>query len=693
MRQKIESFVDFSGGYSSVLPPERMPDNMLRDCFNVYWDGELVARTDTESISTSGESGNWLGGIRGVLNSISQTIICTDSVGGGSSTFYRESAPNTFVEIGAVSWVNAGYVLFEQLDDHIIAVDTEGNYQPVVIYYDSGYVIVSLDEFDARTQDNSDWYAGAYVFDGTYTDDTADIQDPATVFTVVTGAADGDGFFIASALPFNKVTIKDLDQFDGSPVASIQYYADGNVWTAVSGLSEPTWTGAAGDKDLTFTLPEDWIKLRDGWDDPSAQDPTAFPEMIGKFVLSVRFTTAPTTDQGCSELIMYNTSYATTQFGGDTPRWVAIHNSYCYLAVGNNAYRSYYAEFKGWEIYRAEPFPKGGDRILCLLPYKEGLYIFKERYIGGIFGTSDANITVDDVDTIGTKHPFTPVVVGERALFYDSDGYVRIFDGRDTLRISKHIHDDIENLVDEDEDALFGYEWQGRYWLTTGSDEGINTDPDTFRRDDVGDGLTAWFKADLHYGPRIKDLDFFYVCRVGKYNNWMTTYPNTDAFIRTNEHDYGARGHTKVFVRGKVNVAFGTGYELTFEVDRGQASGTIAISQNIYFDGDQFNGNPSIFNISPYLVQQVQIGAAITGSGVPAETIVISKTGPETIVASKNMTQTAVDVEITHTDVSSLEEFTFPYTAVGQRMSLKLSGKPAGLFLRAITIEAKIRRF
>jgi hypothetical protein len=506
-KRSILNITDFSGGYSTNLPDDRMPNNMLRTGENVYWEDGLRKR---KGWSTYGETfpsaANFLyGSIRAYMNSKWTHVVAVSLT--ASPTTIRFMTDNatakTYVEIDATFTKaaeivkNPDRVRFAIMkvngEDAVIGVDKVASFKPFVIYYDSGFKIENLEEYDIRTRTNDDWYAGQYDVSETppYIDDTTDAQDETADDFQVMSTDAGDGFYVSGVVQFNKVVLTSVSQFNTDPDPTYEYYIGDDTWAAATPLSPPDWTAAAGDRTIEFNIPvtptfDEW-KV---WDGADATGGTG--TLINRYIFRVRFGTAPSGAQTADYITVYHSQYLTQVMSGDIPHQIATHNSTLFLAAGSNVQYSPYGQITGWDFDRVESFIRGGDKIQAMLTHRGYLCVFKGASIYGLFGNSVDNWVIKELDTtIGTDYATSLAVVNQIIYFVGSDGYLYAFNGDVSKQISKHIHDDMTTFLASY--VPYGIHFEGNFYLFLGPNI-LRFDPDTMREDDLGDGRVSFWK-------------------------------------------------------------------------------------------------------------------------------------------------------------------------------------------------------
>lgn len=484
-KTKYQVIADFSGGYGTDLPNEIMPGNMLAQAENVYWEQGLIKRGGISAYSAAAPldgTDNIVGACKAYLNSGWRNIIAVDDTS-DVSFFYGET---TWTEISGKTFTT-GYEV-EMLYGNGVVIAVNGVDKPIVIYYDSGYQINTLEAYDFRTRITSDWYAGQYTAAGpTYTDDTSDAQDAGADDFQLASTTNNDGFYVAGVLTFNKIVIKNCPAFDGSPVGSYQYYDENGSWQSLSMVTTPTWGAAEGDKTFEFNYPTDWGV----WD---GSDPSGVTGgMIGRYVIRVRFTTAPTSAQSADYLEIYHTQYLTQVTGGDIPNWVHYHNNRWWLANGNAVNYSRVNQNKNWQSYDVEYFNGGGDGITGLATLGDDLIVAKAESIHRLVGASYEDFVNEQVLQVGCLEGRSIASFPNMLLFLGNDDHIHIFNGTSEKRVSKHIATDIASFTTS---TVCATEYKGNYWLSFYTDGKILVcDPDTYTEDETtGEGRMAFYK-------------------------------------------------------------------------------------------------------------------------------------------------------------------------------------------------------
>lgn len=166
-----------------------------------------------------------------------------------------------------------------QVETDIVATDVEpgddkdewDNLWRVQVPVGLSYVIRPEDFFSLYLYDLAEYVEGAVAADATaYTNETVDARDVGTNDMTLLPAVGGpiqvnDAYYFGSRHPFTKLTITATTAGVGVWVITWEYY-NGSTWATLPGISDGSaaagagFTAAAGDWDITFTLPPDWAK-------------------------------------------------------------------------------------------------------------------------------------------------------------------------------------------------------------------------------------------------------------------------------------------------------------------------------------------------------------------------------------------------------------------------------------------------
>lgn len=159
------------------------------------------------------------------------------------------------------------------------------------------------------------WVEAQYAAGNPYTDNTDLAQAESGAFVLDTVGTNNNGFVIASAIPFNLISVH-VSQASASGTVWSMYYSKAsagtgfsNNYTAITNAFVAPSFGATGERLIWFATPPDWVKTspdsaiinRHGAGIPS-----------NHYVLIVKSTTAPDTTAGeASHLVVGKSWYAT----------------------------------------------------------------------------------------------------------------------------------------------------------------------------------------------------------------------------------------------------------------------------------------------------------------------------------------------------------------------------------------------
>lgn len=483
----LKEYMDFSGGKNTNLSPQNTLETMVADCLNVYWNGELKPRRGYGDVYDYG-SGAVNGHIELTLESLGVTIIAVNI---SNVTHFYSNYSGSMAEIDATyTWAGANVaVQMAVLNEQIVIVDKSGTAGNAVgvIYYSSGMVIESLDDYDIRTVDTAFWFAGQYDSSETdgaaYIDYTSEAQSVAVDdFPLATTTAN-DGFWIGANQKFSKFTLTNGQQF--SAAVAVWTYWNGTAWSSLT-VAGITWTGAEANRVGTFTIPSDWAVFQE-YDGVDTSGDTSAGSLMGNYLIRCSFTTAPAAASYCDLITVQNAGAVTLALGGKIPTKVGVHSSRIRLATQNAVAFSDYGEVKGWELWKTEYFADGGDQVEALVSMSTFLSVIKEDAIFGWYGTDPENFTLKKLSTIGTDNGDSCAVVNGILLF-ERFGTIYAYAGSgDPVNVSKHI--DVTT-------GGWGIAYAGMYWyIYTGGI--LVTDPDLIQKDDNGDGIASWWIFDI----------------------------------------------------------------------------------------------------------------------------------------------------------------------------------------------------
>jgi len=482
---------DFRGGYFTDIPSELLQDNELLTAENCQWKQGGITKRNGISIYDATDFSAMVGlkgGIRAFINSTWYTIIAIDD---DTSVRFYIGTTTTFTEIDAAFvWTKSKNVEFAELLGEVVAVN--GTNKPCVIrYVGASVTIENLETYDTRLRNNVNWWAGTYDDGaGTYTDDTVNAQDTGVDdFPLTTVANDAnDGCYISCDFTFNYVIFKVANQAAGAPVTVYEYW-NGSSWTAITPTTAPVWTDTDGDKVLEFDIPldSDGILL---WKIYSEAETTDGIE--NRYVLRIRFSTAPTNRFLCDYLVLKHTQYLTQILANGRPHAILSHNGQLFLAERNVVNMCIPYHVTGWREGQVEFFAEGGAKIMQMVSFADTLVVLKEKTIY----TYDTNNLMSPVrsrplTSVGAISERSAVVIGDVLFFVGKDG-VYLWDGAKAISVSNHIKTDIDSYTLTNACGIF---YNGEYWVGFPTNSIVLTcDPDTFRRGSMGEGRASFYK-------------------------------------------------------------------------------------------------------------------------------------------------------------------------------------------------------
>lgn len=546
----------FSGGLCTDKSPKKVRADEALDLRNVYWNGELTT-VKGRTLYTEDLPGAVVGAIRGFLVEDQwYTFLAVDD-DTDVRFFYGET---TFTEIDASFTATRGRgYKFVQFGNRIVGVN--GLDYPVVIYREDEIVkIIDLQHLDEQVRDNVYWYAGN--FDGVYYSDNTEAAQSTGTFYVFNQPTDS-GMFVAGDIVFNKVVFHNVT-VTSAPASVVYEYWNGESWEDMTSLlvTTPDFT-TEGETILEFDVPiEDWALLWKPCNLLGAPDSVMLHD---KYV--VRITT-PTSETivSASNLVLSNTQYIRQITGGIPPQAIGLYSGRVWLATKSVAYASPYNSLTGWAAYNIEVFEEGGETIEAIVGFEDFMLVFKRAAIYGLSGNSYQNFNKRKLVDVGTRYPRSVVTLGNYAFFLGSDGYVYAFSSGMTIRISKHIHSQIQHELPSEP---VGFVEDGRYHLAFPTGAIYTFDPDTFKQDEMGDGVVSWFR----FTGRI--IDHFLDCSGSNDHGYKLSIDGPDVFREFHGEDIeidsvdsldirtryktsllypGEGGKEKVFRRLKVSV-------------------------------------------------------------------------------------------------------------------------------------------
>jgi len=585
---------DFRGGKATELSPAQMEESMVLLGTNWYYDERLRKRPGWANLSvdTTINGATIRGLCNAEMNSTQYRIVALDD-GSNVNFYYGDTGSYTAVD-NTFDWTtakNVEMVAFPLGNGDEIVIAVNGTDKPAVIYYSGGFIVKTLEAYDARTIDTDLWVAGLWDESETpdMVDDTTDAQSSTVDDFVIATATNNDGFYVAATQPFTKVVITNCPDLGTAVVAEIRYYAGAGVWTNLTVTTEPSWVAAEGDKTLEFDLPldSDGVVAWTRYGDLASQ--TLPANVLNKYILRVRFTTA---DQAGSAdyLTVSNTQYLTQLFLGVNPQAVAIHSNRLWLATENALRWAPADQVTGWWSQDVGGCPQGGDEILQLISGEGELIIAKPSSIYFCQGTTTDNFVFTSIKTIGVQGKRGADMVGGVMVYVATDG-IRALMGRKSVRVSRHLT--LSSLTKTDAVVI---EWHGNAVISFPTDAVMLwADPDTVRTDDMGDGrVSLWNWAGMAASQMV-------VGDGGGDNGYLMVADNTGgriAYASTNGYDTafdttkspiactlqtrrfieGTPGQRKARRRVAVDVSRDGAWVLTISADGGDRTASLVIA-------------------------------------------------------------------------------------------------------------------
>ena len=593
---------DFRMGYQANLPPETVLNNMLQTGENLYWYGQVKKRPGWNNLSTSYQPTNPVGmSPRVKLNGTWYTIIADDD---SSDVKFYYGDTGSYTEItdedsSAFTWTTGVNVEMREFNNQIIAVN--GTDKPVIIYYDGSKITVkTLENFDTRTRGDDEWYAGQWD-DGAspeFVDDTSDAQNATADDWGIATTTNNDGFYIAGISPFTRIEMTSVSQFGGSPVAEYAYYAGDDTWTTFTPTTAPTWTAAAGDRTIEFDLAfdSDGVLLWKPYGDVDGQvDPAGVAGgALNRYIIRVRFTTAPSAAQTADEATIKHTQYLSQIFLNEKPQAVAVHKERVYLAAGNAFRYSPPNQATGWNSRDIEYCNDGGQEIRTMVSANAFLAILKDSYIYRYFGTTTRNFVLRSYPQEGVTSKRGAAYVGNGVVYTADDG-VRLLTGENSILVSRHIQTDYDSWTKSDA-VVRNYNGNAVISFPT-NDIILWTDTDTVQKDQLnaGDAMLAMWKwtgqdaEEMWYAEGSGDTEQLILLDAANTrlvkessNAFDTAYDTTTSnFACTLETSFRSAKNPqtkKKYRRVKVEVSKSGDWTLTMTGDNGDATATATIA-------------------------------------------------------------------------------------------------------------------
>lgn len=629
-----------NAGIATDLNNAVMSDNFLADSYNMMWDGTLRKIYGEKIIQTIG--GYPSGGVTyaasfiewnsttylvaAVLDSTTVKFYSSYVSGDVWSDFAQITSPST------ITWSTGQIPKIVAFGDVLACCDKTGTQKPLVFYYSSGVCNQTIEAYDTRTRGDADWYAGQYDASETHKwlDDTADAQDTTATgdFALATANVTSDGFYVAGVVTFNKVIVKDAEQFTGSPVATYQYYQGNSTWADLSMVTTPTWTAATGDKTIEFNIPTDWEQ----WDGEDAYSGGSAVEgsLVGRYVIRVSFSTAPTNTPSADYLQVYHTQYLSLIMAGEKPKTIAVHGNRLYLGSGSAMNYSPYGSITGWEEYYVEYFDDGGAEISNIVSHGTALLVLKPSATYAMLGKSYEDFTIKKLSPLGAIfNNRGSVSNGDYTFFLTPDRHVGVTDGSNVFNITKHIYSKLADISDYD---LVGtvsqvYMSRGFVWLINASGYGFVVDPDTVDTNEDGDGVAAFYPVKINVREMVENPFAYNDGRIygmsGAVLYEMDAYgvhDNSTSYFRTKDYDFDSPTTTKIYKRLKVRASSLVGASVVQIPDSepetiytgGKVQTNSITSQAVQtVTGDTTLGSAVISNIAVATLANVRIGDSI----------------------------------------------------------------------------------
>jgi len=571
----IQSLYDFSGGYASNIPNPLMNANELISALNCKWDNGLVQRNGFAKYSvdaTDIDSNTIVGAVRTDISGTVEMILAVNESGTGITFWHGET---TFTEIIGFTWSVSTNVRFATLGGYLVAVNGTG--PPVVLTYDSGYSVETLDSVDERVRDDGDWHAVLYDdSESVYTNATSDAQDPSSPFTITAGDG-GDGIVISCDLLFNKVLINGVTN-GGSTTATYEY-STSTGWVEFTPTAAPVWT-TDGDKELRFDMLEDGLMDADVilWQ-PYLETASYVTE---RYAIRITFTANAGID--ATDIAVSMDQYLSVIMGGEFPTDVAVYSSRLVLASGNILNFAPVNAVSGWRSDEVEYFQDGGSSIRRILPFPEMLVVMKENVIYALTGNSYQTYAKRIVSYDGVYAPNSVVTIDQEVYFLARDG-IRGWNGMQNLIISKHIAGDIPL-----DSGAVAVNYKGNYLITfpeTGM--ALRFDPDTGRKRENGDACVSFYRYTNHaftsliYGKGNTDTGYLYGIHTSLGGVYRLDYGTTDngtsvtMEMQTLYYTFRSGGEAKLYGRIKPELTPAGTYTLTIYAEDGSQTEEISI--------------------------------------------------------------------------------------------------------------------
>ena len=494
----IFSYSDFRGGYATNL--EKLEDNELITGKNCYWNGWIEQRPGIASYASLVTNSFTTTALRGIhrvyVNDAWHDIVAADD---GSEVRFFAGTTTTTVYASLTkadgstnfSFTTGKDVEFAHLGDETIAVN--GTDRPAVIFATSSALYtMPLDQYDERVRDNDNWKGGQFSA-GSYVDDTTDAQDTGgSDFIIASATSISTGAYFAGDFTYSKLIFSGVDAPASGPATGTwQYFNASETWANIGTFNAtPTW--ATGTNTLEFELP----MSTDGtlkW----AQYTSSDANLTNRYCVRSVWGAGATNQITCDYVEQSHTHYLTQIMGDQKPETIKTHKNHVFMSAGNqvqisvaNRIKSIDFGKRAWRADRWEYFFEGGNKIIAMETLNDFLAIVKEGMIFGLYGTSWENWSTRPI-TEGGAYAKRGVVSAANILWMLDRDAVYAFDGTRRIRVSRHIQSALDAEIATDACSVY---WNGLVMFGFPTTGGVYVfDPDTFRRDDMGEGRVSFF--------------------------------------------------------------------------------------------------------------------------------------------------------------------------------------------------------
>lgn len=502
MANTIFEYRDLRGGYFVDVPSSQLKKNELLVAENCYWANGGLKKRKGRRVQSSVNASAILGTYEGKIGAVASNYIAFAAVNpsGGNGEMWAASVTSsglggTWATVTAVASIDCttfsgtGSVKFAQLGEQIGIVN--GVDVPWLIRASgTSLVMDTIEHNDVRTRDNDNWVAGQLDAAQAYTDDTTDAQDAGASDFMVINTTLSSGFMVGCDFTFNRVDV-DVDSPAGSTVScTFEYYGKATAsgasgWQTCTMENTPDW-------DSVATVPVQWAFPIDGDTVLMEQLATDASTMDLKYAFRVYNNMATSTVLAAGLQVQHN-QYLSQIFLDDIPDTVAEHKGHLFMGIDNLSRTSPANSLQGWRYADYQYFDDGG-KIKDFVSHTDRLIVLLDNHLYGIEGNSWSNWSMQDL----SPHGGSVGINSQGVIYYiGSDGFIRMFDGFNNVPISKHIDSDIRGWTATPVEMM---EYEGRVWILFPDDDIMLVfDPDTFRKDDVGDGRVSFYKFDPYY--------------------------------------------------------------------------------------------------------------------------------------------------------------------------------------------------